>query len=191
MTRSAKLMVRAGSATRGSFGTRLAVPLTGILLAAAWSVPTAAGSAMQTYESELKRCSSSMPLPDGTTECDLEPYYVPCLGEFVVGEYHVAGRYQEFATPSGTAHLRDNWQVTSMLSGFSTGRSWYAEGTSPFSVNDGGGGTFSAAGSLTYKPLAGGPSWQEQFVTKFIQNAVGQVVVDSATSTYRCLGSDR
>jgi hypothetical protein len=69
-----------------------AVPLAGLMMALAWSAPTTADTAMQTYDLVLKRCSAEMPLP-----------------------------------------------------------------------------TFSASGTLTYKLLAEGPTWQEQFV--FIQDS--------------------
>ena len=167
--------------------TFLVAPLAGLIVAVAWAAPTMANSAMQTYELDIKRCSTEMPLPDGTTECDVAPYYVACLNEFVVGEYHVVGKHQEFETSSGTAHIRDNWQIVSIFFGVTTGRAWYATGVSPASANFGEASTFSATGTLTYKPLAEGPTWQEQFVLKSIQNANDESVVELEKSRYKCL----
>ncbi len=45
--------------------------LIGTLAAVAWSAPTTADTAIQSYELDLKRCDAGRPLPDGTTECDL------------------------------------------------------------------------------------------------------------------------
>lgn len=166
-------------------------PVTGMLMAAAWYTPAMADTAMQSYELDIKRCSPDMPLADGTTECDVSPFYVDCLGEYLVGEYHVVGNYQEFATPSGMLHIRDNWKVVSMLFGAVTGRAWYAVGVSPASGNIGGIETLSASGTLTYNPLADGPTWQEQFVYTTIQNANGDIVRDMENYRAKCLGTDR
>ncbi len=165
--------------------------MSALMIAAAWSTATTADTAMQKYELDLQRCSDAMPLPDGTTQCALTPFMVECLNEYVVGEYHISGSYQEFATPSGTAHIRDNWKVISTLVGVDTGRVWYAVGVSPASANFGEGETFHSSGTLTYKPLADGPTWQEQFVYKTIRNANGEIVVNSEESRYKCLGTGR
>jgi len=127
MENRAKLMALIGDSRR-LFG---AMPVAGLMMAVGWSAPTMADTAMQTYDLDLKRCSAEMPLPDGTTECDLTPYYVECLNEYLVGEYHVAGKHQEFETSSGTAHVRDNWKIISMFFGVTTGRAWYGVGVSP------------------------------------------------------------
>ena len=129
------------------------------------------------------------PPPYGTTECDLMPYPVACLGEDVVGTYHVSGRYQEFTTPSGTLHVRDNWKVVSVLYGVTTGRTWYAEGVSPLSANVGEVFTFASTGTLTYKPLAEGPTWQEQFV--FAQDPHDETKANMDVVSYKCLGTGR
>jgi len=173
-----------------------AMPLVGLVTAVAWSAPTMADTAMQTYDLDLKRCSAEMPLPDGTTarrhdgttECDLMPYYVACLNEYLVGEYHVSGKHQEFETSSGTAHVRDNWKIISMFFGVTTDRAWYAVGVSPARANFGKVTTFSASGTLTYKPLAEGPTWQEQFV--FIQDAQDEEKVKMDKGVYKCLGAN-
>ena len=129
-----------------------------------------------------------MPLPDGTTECDFKPFPVACLGESVVGEYHVVSSYQEFVTPSGSAQVRDNWKVVSMLFGVTTGRAWYAVGVSPASATFGKVENWTSTGSLIYRPLADGPKWLEQFVSKFTQNPNGEVVADFHTDNTKCLG---
>ena len=85
MKNRAKFMALIGDSRRISG----AMPLAGLMMTVVWSAPTMADTAMQTYDVVLKRCSAEMPLPDGTTECDLMPYYVACLNEYVVGEYHV------------------------------------------------------------------------------------------------------
>jgi len=185
MENRAKLMALIGDSRR-IFG---AMPVAGLMMAVGWSAPTMADTAMQTYELDLKRCSAEMPLPDGTTECDLTPYYVECLNEYLVGEYHVAGKHQEFETSSGTAHVRDNWKIISMFFGVTTGRAWYAVGVSPARANFGKVTTFSASGTLTYKPLAEGPTWQEQFV--FIQDPQDEEKVKMDKSVYKCLGTGR
>jgi len=167
----------------------VAMAVAGLSLAAARSTPATADTAMQLYEFDIKRCSIEMPLPDGTTACDLQPFFVECLDEYVVGEYHVVGNHQEFATPSGTAHVRDNWKIVSMLFGVSSDREWYAIGVSPASANVGGADTFSSTGNLTYKPLVAGPTWQEQFVSKSIQNVNGEVVVEFQKDRAKCLGA--
>ncbi len=166
-------------------------PVTGLLMVAAWSAPAMADTAMQTYELHLTRCSLTSPLPDGTTECDLEPFPVECLGEDVVGEYHVVGNYQEFETPTGMLHIRDDWKVVSMLFGVVTGRAWYAVGVSPAGGNFGGVEAWTTSGTLTYKPLADGPTWQEQFVYRSTQNANGVIVKAFENSMYKCLGANR
>lgn len=176
------------SGPRRVLGTMLPAAL---LMVVAWSTPTTADTAMQTYEVDLKRCSAEMPLPDGTTDCDLQPFYVACLDESVVGEYHVVGNYQEFATPAGVAHIRDNWKVVSMLFGVTTNRVWHAVGVSPGSGNFGPVFTFSTAGNLTYKPLADGPTWQEQFVYKTIQIGDNEPVVNFERDRAKCLGRER
>ena len=185
MENRAKLMALIGDSRR-IFG---AMPVAGLMMAVGWSAPTMADTAMQTYDLVLKRCSAEMPLPDGTTECDLTPYYVECLNEYLVGEYHVAGKHQEFETSSGTAHVRDNWKIISMFFGVTTGRAWYGVGVSPARANFGKVTTFSASGTLTYKPLAEGPTWQEQFV--FIQDPQDEEKVKMDKSVYKCLGTGR
>ena len=164
-------------------------PLTVLLVAAAWSAPVAADP-MQTYEAHLTRCSPAMPLPDGTTDCDLEPFYLECLNEYLVGEYHIVSNYQDFVTPSGTAHVRDNWKVVSMLSGVTTDRAWYAVGVSPASANFGKTETWSvtATGSLVYKPLADGPKWHEQFVSRFTRDLNGEFTTVFEKDHTKCLG---
>jgi hypothetical protein len=168
---------------------RLTTLIGALLMAAAWSAPTAADPP-QTYEDRLTRCSAAMPLPDGTTECNLEPFYLECLAEYVVGEYQIAGSYQDFTTPSGTAHLRDNWKVVSVLHGVTTGRAWYAVGVAPLSANFDKTETWSATatGSLVYKPLADGPKWHEQFVARFTQDLNGDIAVVLDKNHTRCLG---
>ena len=169
---------------------RFMASIAALMTAAGWSAPTAADP-VQTYEAHLTRCSASMPLADGTTDCDLEPFYLACLNEYVVGEYRIAGNFQDFATPSGTAHLRDNWKVVSVLYGVTTDRAWYATGVAPLSANFAKTEIWSvtATGSLVYKPLADGPKWHEQFVARFTQdlNGEGTVVLDKVNT--RCLGS--
>jgi hypothetical protein len=172
--------------------TRARLTVAVLLTTAAASASTlAGGSAMQPYELVLTRCSVGMPLPDGTTQCDLDPYYVDCLGEYVVGEYHIAGNHQEFQTPSGAAHIRDNWKIISTFFGVTTSRTWYAVGVSPGSANAGAAETFTAAGSLTYKPLADGPTWQEHFNYKLIYDASGEIATEVDNVSYKCLGARR
>ena len=172
--------------------TRARLTVAVLLTAAAASASTMAGdSAMQPYELVLTRCSAGMPLPDGTTQCELEPYYVDCLGEFLVGEYHIAGNQQFFETPAGALHIRDNWQIVSTFAGVTTSRAWYAVGVSPGSANYGPAQTFSTAGTLTYRPLANGPTWQENFVYQLITNAGGEVAVEVDQASYKCLGAGR
>ena len=170
--------------------TRARLTVAVLLTTAAASAATMAGdSAMQPYEIVLTRCSVGMPLPDGTTQCDLEPYYVDCLGEHVVGDYSIAGNFKEFDTQSGTFHIRDNWKIISTFVGVTTGRAWYAVGVSPGSLNDVGAHTFTTSGSLTYKPLADGPTWQESFNYKLIHDAGGEVAIEVDQSSYKCLGA--
>jgi hypothetical protein len=58
-------------------------------------------------------------------------------------------------------------------------------------LNDVGALTFTASGSLTYKPLADGPTWQESFNYKLIHDAEGEVAVEVDQSSYKCLGARR
>jgi hypothetical protein len=51
--------------------------------------------------------------------------------------------------------------------------------------------SFSAAGTLTYKPLEEGPTWQEQLVFKSLQNANNESVVEFENTRYKCLGAQR
>jgi hypothetical protein len=166
-----------------------AIALAGLLMTA-WSGQLAA-EPMQSVEYHFTRCNAAMPLPDGTTVCDYEPFYLACLDEYVVGEYHIVSNYKDFVTPAGTAQVRDNWRVTSMLFGVLTDRAWYAVGVSPAGVTVGKGETWTATGSLVYKPLADGPTWHEQFVTKFNRTPDGKVVVEFHRENTGCLSARR
>jgi hypothetical protein len=164
--------------------------MTVMLTTAAWSDPDM-DPQMQRYEDDAYRCAPGMPLPDGTTDCELTPLFVDCLGEDLVGSYHWVGNFQVFEAPTGMVHIRDNWKVVSMLFGVVTGRAWYAVGVAPGSGNFGGIETFSTSGTLTYKPLADGPTWQEQFVYKTIQNANGEITANFENVKYKCVGANR
>ena len=73
-----------------------------------------------------------------------------------------------------------------MFFGVTTGRTWYATGVSPASANFGEASTWTAVGTLTYKPLADGPTWQEQFVFKLDPRDENAMQMDKVV--YKCLG---
>jgi len=105
-------------------------------------------------------------------------HYVDCLGEDVAFDINVIGSYHEFVTASGKYHLVDHWQYTWEFTGLFSGRTWFAHGASPYSLNVGPGETFQWGENVVARPVTGdGPKFRLHFRFKSTVNANGELVV--------------
>ena len=120
--------------------------------------------------------------------------YVPCLGENLIGVWHITGTYHEVLTPSGTYHLIDNWKSWGEFTGLLTGRTWVGKLVSPFQWNAGPGETNQWVSKAVMKPLTGdGPIFKFENEFKITVTANGDLVVDrpfnpNLEELYRCVG---
>ena len=123
-----------------------------------------------------------------------ESFWVECLAEEVDVHQYVRAAYHEFETPSGTYHLIDNWRITVMWTGKSTGRTWVGRNVSPFQWNAGPGETNQWVYKGVQKPLTGdGPSFFYSADFKVTVTANGVLVVEREAESVqsdriRCLG---
>jgi len=124
-------------------------------------------------------------------------FYIACLGESVQFEGKTFARYHEFETPSGNYHLVDNWRYAWEFTGLLSGRTWFARGVSPFTLNIGPGATQQWAEVIVAKPVTGdGPKFILQVNFKATVNANGELVVFFNTLNdvdpedfYQCIGN--
>ena len=122
-------------------------------------------------------------------------FYVACLGEEVDVHQYVTSAYHEFDTPSGTYHLIDNWRITLMWTGVTTGRTWVGRNVSPYQLNIGPGMTEQFIYKGVQKPLGGdGPMFFYGTEFKVTVTANGEQVVERMPQEpfgdrVRCLGN--
>ena len=116
--------------------------------------------------------------------------YIACLGETVKFEYSVYGSGHVFETPSGNFHLLDRWQVTVMMTGNDTQRTWYGGGPSPYQQNIGPGETLQFTANYKAMPLTGdGPNLKYREPFKMTVNAKGELVVETYNPDgWQCFG---
>lgn len=137
-----------------------------------------ANNAMQTIEID-----GGIPIDD--------PVWVECLGEYVYGPYHVVAKTHEFVTPSGTYHWIENWKLTQVVTGLSTGREWFITSVAPtrdnFSKESGVSG-WTEIGLA--RPLGEGPKFRYNLNVKlkFDEDGLVSVFVNFATGDFKCLG---
>lgn len=113
-------------------------------------------------------------------ELDNDPFYVPCLSEFVAGHVIGEARYHEFETPSGTTHILDQWTFTIYNLGMTSGTIWVGYASSPFQWNArlGKGEVVQWVSRARFVPLEGtAPAYIGQDTFKVTINANGELVV--------------
>jgi hypothetical protein len=123
-----------------------------------------------------------------------ESVWVECLDEVVDIHQYVTVASHVVETPSGTWHLVDNWRITVIWTGASTGRTWVGRNVSPFQWNIGPGETNQYVYKGVQKPLTGdGPMFFYGTEFKVTVTANGVMVVDRQpeavqSDRFRCLG---
>ena len=151
------------------------MPLTVVILAAVSTIAYAS-NAMQTYSfSDTRRA------------------FIPCLGEYVSGTILVSAKGHFFETPSGNAHLVDNWRYVVELTGEATGRTWVGTGGGPLVDNIvKTGEMFGFTDQMMMKPLGEGPRWRfnMNYKAKFDEGASLVFEKDNVATgeVWRCLG---
>ncbi len=120
-------------------------------------------------------------------------FFVPCLNEYVSGTIQVSAKGHFFETPSGTAHLLENWRYVLQVTGESTERMWIGNGVSPFTddlVKNAEVTGFTD--KVMMKPVDGGPKWRWNlnFKARFDENGnLVSLTEEFATDEFfRCLG---
>lgn len=123
------------------------------------------------------------------------PFYVPCLGEEVLGYGFIEARFHQFETPSGTVHILDHANTWTIYNtGLTSGKIWvgYAQGPFESNIRLEKGEVAQYVGKARFVPIDGhGPEWFGGGSFKLTINANGEVVVQNTTpdpGEFKCVG---
>jgi hypothetical protein len=128
-------------------------------------------------------------------ERESAPFYIPCVGEYVINYIYGEARYHLFQTSSGTVHFIDQWFVKSYLVSQDSDKVWLGYGNAPLEFNAKleQGAVRQWVSHGRFVPVEGhGAELISQNTWKFTVNANGELVMlndeTPPEQVFRCVG---